>query len=427
MYNELHRRLTFLFTGIAGAILIAMSLIYLYMSEKELNDNRFLSFSAEANTIISNLEQQDTLTQEWLAKTAANQNVLLAFYDNSIPISYSRLVLSTEELTLADTVQQYAAKNYPLAESGSEYSSPHREFTCTTEKGEDYYVSIFDIRKNSGTLTGVILSSKEPLNHQIFVQKIRFFLMNIAGILLLLLFSWYYTGKLLDPILKSRQKQAAFVAAASHELRTPLAVILSSLSAAKSTEGTQKEHFFHIIEEESKRMSTLVNDMLTLTRADTGQFSLHLEPVELDTLLLNTCEAFEPLARKQNVILHITLPDAPVPRCFCDKQRIRQVLEILLSNALSYGADGKYITLSLTYSRNYFQIIVEDRGKGIADADKPYIFDRFYRGDTSRSGKDHFGLGLGIAKELITAHGGSITAGDTPGGGAAFYLKIPDI
>ncbi len=424
MYKKLHRRLTFLFTGIAGAILIIMSISYLYMSEKELSQNHFLTFSAKAGSLISNLEQQTDISWEYLSKTSADQDFILAFYDNDIPLSHNRIVLSEKELSLIEKTRQYANETFPELANGSSYLAAHQEFSFSVDKTESYHASIFNIRKNNGVLTGIILSSRQPLVEQLNRQRLRFLALNIIGIFILLLFSWYFTGKLITPIIEARKKQTAFIAAASHELRTPIAVIASAISAAKSAEGEQKEHFFRIAEEESLRLSTLADDLLLLNRTDTGRFNLNRQPTELDTLLLNTFESFEPLAKEHHMSLQIQLPEESIPNCVCDGERIQQVLGIFISNALSYGTSGGYVKLSLSCSNSLFWIMTEDNGIGIAAEDKAHIFDRFYRADKSRSGKSHFGLGLSIAKEIIDAHGGKILVTDTPGGGSRFFILL---
>ncbi len=424
MYKKLHRRLTCLFTGIAGAILIIMSVSYLYMSEKELGQNHSLTFNSKVNSFISSLEQQNTLSWEWLSKTSSEQGFLLALYDNGIPISYNRTVLSDEEIALTDEAAAYAQKKYTNLKSGSSYLASHAEFSWTSKANGAYLASIVNIRKNNGILTALILASKKSFMEQLKRQRIRFLLLNISGILILLLFSYYFTGKLIAPIIESRQKQTAFVAAASHELRTPVAVICSAVSAARAADGAKKDHFFQIIEEESLRLSTLTDDLLLLNRSDTGRLLLNKQPTELDTLLLNTFESFLPLAKEHDITLHIKLPEKNVPSCNCDGERIRQVVGILISNALNYGASGCYVKLSLSYSKSLFWIMVEDNGTGISDEDKPHIFDRFYRTDKSRSAKNHFGLGLSIAKEIVDAHNGKIMITDTPGGGARFFVLL---
>ena len=320
--------------------------------------------------------------------------------------------------------KQYAEENFSELANGSSYLAAHLEFSFSADNAESYQASIFNIRKNNGILTGIILSSRQSFLDQLKRQRFRFLALNIIGIFILLFFSWYFTGKLITPIIEARKKQTAFIAAASHELRTPIAVIGSAISAAKSAEGEKKEHFFRIAEEESLRLSTLADDLLLLNRTDTGRFNLNKQPTELDTLLLNTFESFEPLAKEHCIDLQIQLPEESVPNCVCDGERIQQVLGIFISNALSYGISGGYVKLSLSYSDSVFWIMTEDNGVGIAAEDKPHIFDRFYRADKARSEKSHFGLGLSIAKEIIDAHGGKIIVADTPGGGTRFFILL---
>ncbi len=268
------------------------------------------------------------------------------------------------------------------------------------------------------------------MEKQIFQQRIRFLFIDLAAVLLFALFSWFFTGILLRPIQESHQRQTHFIAAASHELRTPLAVILSSAECFKNVDSAQQDSFLNTIRQEGLRMSRLIEDMLTLTESDIHRFSIQKNPVELDTLLLNTCEAFEVLAKEHSLSLSLALPDTPLPMCICDPDRIRQVISILLHNAVSYTqAQGK-IRVSLTHKRasgkaNFF-LSVSDNGIGISDEDKKKIFDRFFRAEKSRSAKGHFGLGLSIAFEIVHAHHGNITVADSKEGGSVFTVCLPE-
>lgn len=424
MYKKLHRRLTFIFSGITAGILITMSLFYLYLYEKDVTENSFLSFSQEVSAVILNLQQQQNFSSQWIASTITNNGFLLAFYDKDILLPSCALVLNEDEKKLAEDAKTYGFSLYPSLKTYTGLTPSHKEFVYNTKRKPDFYVSAINLPKNSGSLSGVILYNTLSLRRQIMHQRLRFALLNILGILCLCLFSWFYTGKLLAPIQASHEKQNAFIAAASHELRTPLAVILSAVSASKKASPMERETFLCTIGAESRRMSVLVNDMLTLSRADSHTFLLHSSPAELDTLLLETWEAFRPLAREHHMHLLISLPEQAVSKCLCDKDRIRQVLEILISNALSYGREGENITLALKEKTARFLLWVRDSGPGIPDSVKPYIFDRFYRGDSSRNAKDHFGLGLCIAKEIMDSHQGRIWVEDTPGGGASFFLEL---
>lgn len=171
-------------------------------------------------------------------------------------------------------------------------------------------------------------------------------------------------------------------------------------------------------------MSRLINDMLTLSGADSSSLTLRKTAVELDTLLLSSYEKFESLARDKSISLGITLPEDSVPPCHCDKERMEQALSILLDNALSYTPAGGRVCLSLSVSQENFLMRVADNGPGIPDAEKEAVFDRFYRCDKSHKDKNHFGLGLCIAREIVRMHKGNLWAEDAKGKGTAFVIML---
>ena len=175
-------------------------------------------------------------------------------------------------------------------------------------------------------------------------------------------------------------------------------------------------------------MSRLVDDMLLLASADAGAWTLEPAELDADTLLMDAYETFLPLCRQKSISLSITLPREASPRFLGDSQRIGQALAILLDNAVSYTPAGGTVHLSLSLCQDApasLEFEVADSGPGIPDPVKAQIFDRFYRADSSRSEKQHFGLGLGIAKELMRLHGGTIRVCDRPGGGSRFILRLP--
>ena len=171
-------------------------------------------------------------------------------------------------------------------------------------------------------------------------------------------------------------------------------------------------------------MARLIDDMLLLACMDARTWQISKEPIEIDTLLVETYEAFLPLFRQNNLNLILSLQEDELPMIYGDKDRLKQILAILLDNALSYTPPGKKVTLHGFVLGSYLNIEVEDQGIGISDADKKLIFDRFYRADKSRNDKKHFGLGLCIANEIVQRHGGKISIRDTKGGGATFVIRI---
>ncbi len=429
MYRKVHLRLTVLCAGITTAIIIIMSLSYLHVSEKGLYTNQYNSFKNDINTIATNLEQQSVITMEWLSKMEAQGSYTFFVLDNGIPFLYNQLTGFADEsrhLLLDECLDAY---NSTFSVSQTElftYNSYHLEFRFhSSSTSKDYFGGVISLKRDSSLLEVVILSSLDALEHQIFEQRIRFLVIDITAIVLLTIFSFVFTGKLLKPILENQQKQAAFVASASHELRTPLAVILSSAECCTDASPDQQAKFLKTIKNEGLRMSSLINDMLTLSGSDNHRFSIQKEAVELDTLLMNSYEGFEPLAKEKNLTLFIKLPENTLPTCTCDPNRISQVISILLHNAISYTPKQGKIVLSLSFKKGNFHISVKDNGIGISDEDKKKIFDRFYRAEKSRSTKGHFGLGLSIAYEIVSAHRGSICVADAEKGGCIFTVTFP--
>ena len=149
--------------------------------------------------------------------------------------------------------------------------------------------------------------------------------------------------------------------------------------------------------------------------------------------MLDVYEQFSPLARKKGLSLQLDLPKEQPPSCVCDPERLTQLFTILLDNALSYTPSGGSVTLSLSVSdiparavfrRRELCFCVSDTGPGIPDDCKARIFERFYRADTAHSDKQHFGLGLCLAKEIADAHHGKLWVTDSPSGGACFSFRL---
>lgn len=434
MFRKVHLYLTALCAGITTAILIVMSMLYLYLSEKELYENQYRSFQNDMNTIATSLEQQSVISMEWLSKMESRGGYTFYALDNGIPFLYNRLTNlseSSDTRKLLDACLETYKENYEISarsELGdSAYNICHHvEFPFDPSgKKHEFYISVIELNRGTSSLQILVLSPLDFLQKQITRQRMRFFLIDIAAILLLTLFSFFFTGKLLQPVIESRRKQTEFVAAASHELRTPLAVILSAAECCRDADAEKQSRFLETIKQEGDILTSLVNDMLTLSASDSQRFSFHPAPVELDTLLINTYEAFEPLASEKKLSLSISLPEGSVPPCTADAERIVQLLSILLHNAVSYTPEGGCIALSLSCKKGRFYMTVSDTGVGIPPEDKKKIFDRFYRAEKSRSAKGHFGLGLSIAAEIVRLHHGTITVADRTGGGSVFTVMLP--
>lgn len=427
MFQKAHVRLASLCAGITIFILFVMSCGYLYISEQGLRSRSFTSFQNDMNTLVSNLEQQTIITHEWLTRIEDHGKYLINVTDNGIPFLYNERNTPEQKL-LFETAHEYYKSHYEETPVLTSFGSIwHVEYQFPSDGGHrnNYYACVTFSERGSSTLQVTILCSMEPILAQIRIQRLLFFTLDLLASAVLALFSWYFTKRILKPLEENQKQQNQFIASASHELRTPLAVILSCASASARASDEERIHFLDSIHAEGLRMSRLIEDMLLLTKAGNYRWTIRKEPAELDTLLLDTFEAFEPAARERSILLAVELPEDAVPTILCDPERIRQVLSILLHNALSYTPAHGQVHLSLVNDGKYIRLIVKDNGIGIPDEDKKKIFERFYRADSSRSEKGHFGLGLCIAQEIVYAHHGRIQVGDTPGGGSTFSVVLP--
>ena len=228
------------------------------------------------------------------------------------------------------------------------------------------------------------------------------------------------------PIQAAWQKQLDFTADASHELRTPITIIQTNLDlvvdSKDETVGSQMK-WLKNIEAENKRMAKLVEDLLTLSRADTDQQMIEKEMFMFDEAILETLAPFEAIASEKNIKLNVTVNNQIA--FYGDRKRIKQLAIILLDNALSYTDSGT-VAVDLVRDEKEITITVSDTGHGIEAEHLGKIFDRFYRvSKTKTLNQDGAGLGLSIAKWIVQEHEGRIQATSTIGVGTSFVVHLP--
>jgi signal transduction histidine kinase len=287
-----------------------------------------------------------------------------------------------------------------------------------------------------GHLIGVLYIGMDVTSFSNVFQWLLIVLIGLAilfiGVAVLL--SYFMSKRALIPIQEAYHRQRQFVADASHELRTPLSVIFSSVEALEMEEELTKNEFtqklLNRLREEIKRMTKLMNDLLTLARADSEHASLQLakETFDFRPYAERTLHLLEELASKKNIRMDFHSPESVIITADADK--LTQLLYILLDNAIKYTPDGGQVTLSLRVEpfkqQRMLTISVKDTGIGIPPESLDRIFDRFYRVDKARSRQQGgHGLGLSIAKWIVDAHGGNIHVQSEVGKGSEFIVKIP--
>ena len=223
------------------------------------------------------------------------------------------------------------------------------------------------------------------------------------------------------------EAQRRFVANASHEMRTPIAALkglLELLTGGAKEDPQILDDFLKTAQLEVDRLGRLVEDMLTLAQFEAGTVVLHQDALPVAEMLGEVAAVMHPLAERGEVTLAVSLPDGDVD-VVCDRHRIVQVLLGFVDNALKHTAKGGHVTLTAELRQDAVAVSVADDGVGIEPDVIPRLFDRFYRADEARAMPKGTGLGLAIAKEIIEAHGGTITVESEPGRGATFGFELP--
>ncbi|BAU28608.1 phospho-acceptor domain-containing protein [Aneurinibacillus soli] len=264
----------------------------------------------------------------------------------------------------------------------------------------------------------------------------RIMVIQVAAAVVFLVLSsvlaYYMANRAMRPIMRSFARQREFVADASHELRTPLSVLHSSIEVVESEEEERLSEFsrqiLHDAKDEVQMMTSLVGDLLTLARADSGVLEVNRQSFDLVDLSHQLARTFQPVLAQRNQSFTLHVPETlPV---YADAERIKQLLYILLENAGKYTPDGGCITLEIGMERKgkeeHIRLAVQDTGIGIPPEQQARIFGRFYRIDKGRSRQmGGTGLGLAIAEWIVQAHGGTIHLQSTVGVGSTFTVLLP--
>ena len=230
-----------------------------------------------------------------------------------------------------------------------------------------------------------------------------------ASLLLLLGVSVLLSRWATRPVEKAWKQQRQFLSDASHELKTPLTVILSNAELLEQAELPDKPaRWADNILSEAGRMRSLVEEMLTLARADNMVRTAVLTEIFLSDIAADCALAFEPVAFEAGKSLHYTLAESVT--VLGDHEKLRQLISILLDNAIKYGADGGTITLTLQKKDRQAKLTVSNPGDPIPPQQLDHLFERFYRADASRGEKSGFGLGLSIAQTIAAEHKGTLKA-----------------
>lgn len=252
-----------------------------------------------------------------------------------------------------------------------------------------------------GTMVALIDNTMEEDNSgRLFAYS---FLAGISGWIVILVLSWFFTKKIVNPLETNDRKQKQFISDAGHELKTPISVISANAELLSAELGENK--WLSNIQYENERMGNLVKQLLELTRAENMQQTM--ERLDFSRLVSGGALPFESVAFESGMTLNTRIGE----NIFVSGSRnqLSQLVSILIDNAISHGTPGKEVTVTLQETKHQGILSVINAGQPIPEVQRDRLFERFYRADEARSDDaGHYGLGLAIAKAIVTGHGGKI-------------------
>ena len=428
MLDRLQRRLTVLFSLLTAAVLAAALALTCRMAQSEYRAGADLLFANTVAAVEDAVTQNGMVRDSWLARQEIAGRVVIYLEDNGQPLRFpGGWTPADDRAQLVELARQQAAA------AGLDTGRMRRQrvsFDLAGQALRQSYACTALVLPHEQLGTAAVLYVIRDMG-QVRARLGRMVwqyagLWALGAVVLALLCRWM-VGRALRPTAQALQKQREFIAAAGHELRSPLTVLKASLQAAQAPETAgQAPQFLHNAAAEADRLARLTDDLLILAGGDAGVWRTALAKLDADTFLIELYGRFAPVARAQGHTLTLNLPDAPLPALHADAQRLEQLFAVLLNNAFEYAPAGTPVELTTRVTaQGGLCVAVADHGPGVPDADKRRIFDRFARGDPSRTDKAHFGLGLAVAAEIAALHGAGLQVQDTPGGGATFVVSWP--
>lgn len=423
MFQNVQKKLIALYVLTAGIILTAaLGITAVFLCQTEVRQQETILLS-NISHIISRLQISNHISDSWLEELERQNQLVIRIEEKDIPLlcqgSYRTATDRDALLSYADSIIEERFHKEVL--TNTSYQSP--VFTVAGDKGDRYLCVYITLPVFDTYLSITVLNDTARMDAHLRSRLIFLLVLELVCLTALLLLGKAFVRRVMAPVRENEKRQQEFVSAASHELRTPITLIQGAADSILSF-PEQTAYFQRLIHRECQRMTALTRDLLTLTSASGAPE----EAVEFDaaTLTLEIFETYQPFCEAKGRPLLLELPEDFPPPCTSSPDAVSQILRIFLDNAISYSPPEKSIILRLDYARNKIRFQVIDHGPGIPDEQKEYIFQRFYRSDGSRADREHFGLGLSIARKYASQIQGKIILEDTPGGGASFSLELPN-
>ena len=303
------------------------------------------------------------------------------------------------------TAIEYAQRARTRADGGG-FLSGYRYLVCPTSDGTR--VIFLDCGKSLSTFRSFLWSS------------LAVSALGLAAVFILLLL---LSARIVNPMLESYEKQRRFITDAGHEIKTPLTIIDADAELLAMDCG--ENEWLQDIRVQTKRLSSLTNDLIFLSRMEEGQAKLQMLSLPFSELVAETARSFQSLARTQDKLFETEIQ--PMLSVCGDEKALRQMVGILLDNAVKYCAPNGEISLTLNRQGRAVRLSVTNTSRPIGKEQLRRLFDRFYRADESRSSRTGgYGIGLSIAQAVVQAHRGKISSASSDGGSLTVTVLLPE-
>ncbi len=424
MIEKLRKKLMLLFLCFTMLIFTAVFLILLSNAVSKARGFELEYVNNMADGIVDQVQSGEKIDEHTLSVYATNFNIWVCLSDGAVKKSSPECFTTSSDILVKSKKTLISSEGVTSNKGSGQESNRAIYLICGAEK-EQYYEVEHTFFSSDTAYDLIVIYPQSTLWQTMRSYCIWYPALWLCVFLLMYLMSRMLIRKATTPLEAAMKSQKEFISSASHELKAPLSVIQINTEALSIDKGNvASQHKQKVILDECDLMSRLIQSLLAIASSDSGNWKMNKRETDVNTLLIEVWEAFNEPARKKNIRLNLDIKDH-YPNVVCDKERIFQVLGILLDNAITYSAQGLSIEFGAKALPKQIAFYVKDHGPGIADKDKEKVFERFYSGDPSRTDKSHYGLGLSIAQEIVKLHQGAIFVRDTLNGGCTFEIRIP--
>lgn len=426
MFHKTRIRLTLIYSGVLALTMLALSLLIYCGLLNMLSNNVQNRLDTSANNMSQEIIGLCSKLENGNIPDSYTPLPGVKFMDLPIPLNQFVVVTDTQGaivITSLKDPQLIIEMEEKIPQSPSEIKNDVNNFDINNRS--------FALKSYFSYQDRTIYLGLERTDYAILLKDIRMqitmfavFLLAIASVL-----GYIFAGRAMSPIINAYKRQLEFTADASHELRTPLSILQSSaeiLDELRETMPPIHQTVLTNMKDEIIQMTKLLENLLTLARSDSGKYNPAGEEFDMKKLVTELIQHMQTLAQEKRIRLSVRPPEASSLIYYGDKDRIRQLIYILVDNAIKYNKPEGKVEVDLKRRENNIILNVKDDGYGISGEDLPNIFKRFYRADKDRSHQSGgAGLGLSIAHWIVETHGGKIQVFSRPGQGSNFEIILP--